>query len=347
MRDITYLIVASPDSPHSQLTSNKLRAITQQPLAEGLRHIKIVWEGWAREAMKYGRIRPERLKLWEWKPGGLEPTEIDIMHADSAQTRIRDDKRSPLRAEDSMALSTSLLEIYGPNPVDAIQAKGGDKRAIDSDGRLIVVATTKARVKLGNRAMSSDSLSLDNVLSSYRPNSSSRTVASASTKPNGRVESSLKEGSKRKDSTKAGRLAMIAAEPIEPVMGRTSGASSVIQALSTSRSAAMTAPTPLTRKILNPPALPTIQGTPNLDSTLTPLSITTPTPRTISMQSPPPASAEKYDFETPLPVFQNVKFALVDLGDQYDIVTDAITEYDGQITMNEDEADWICVRAIK
>ncbi|GAA6048683.1 hypothetical protein JCM3770_002019 [Rhodotorula araucariae] len=72
---VTHLLVASPSSPHSQTpTSDKLLHARKN------RHrlhadFVAVWEGWAREAVKYGGIRPERTHVWEHKEGGEEPQE--------------------------------------------------------------------------------------------------------------------------------------------------------------------------------------------------------------------------------------------------------------------------------
>lgn len=316
------------------------------------RDITIVWEGWAHEAIKYGRIRPERLELWEWKPGGTEPSEIDIIHADDAQAAIRGERRTPIRAEASIiqaaSLSTSLMDVYGPDSVSTMTANGAEKRGIDGDGRLIVAATTKARVKLGNRAMNSDSQSLDNVLGSYRAREIARDFPSHSTNASGTitVESTSSNAvgeSKRKDNTKGGRLAMIAAEPIDPVMGKAIGTTSVIHALSTSRAAAMTAPTPAARKIVNP----IVRGPPyDTPSAHGPMSTTAATHQNLP---PPQTEAEDDDDpESPSPIFHGLTFALVDLsGPHHYLAEEAIRRHDGLITLNEKEADWICVPPIK
>ncbi|GAA5908595.1 hypothetical protein JCM8208_002676, partial [Rhodotorula glutinis] len=86
---VTHLLVASPSSPHSQTpTSNKLLHVRKN------RHclhpdIVVVWEGWAREAVKYGGIRSERVEVWEHKAGAAEPQEDVTWQVDVAPPRCR------------------------------------------------------------------------------------------------------------------------------------------------------------------------------------------------------------------------------------------------------------------
>jgi hypothetical protein len=74
----THLIVASPSSPHSQTpASTKLLHGTRNPqcLAPDF---KVVWEGWAREAIKFGGRREERDQVWIWQEGKNEQPEEDL-----------------------------------------------------------------------------------------------------------------------------------------------------------------------------------------------------------------------------------------------------------------------------
>ncbi|GAA5942347.1 hypothetical protein JCM3775_003230 [Rhodotorula graminis] len=86
---VTHLLVASPSSPHSQTpTSSKLLHVRKN------RHclhedIVVVWEGWAREAVKYGGIRAERVQAWEHNAGGAEPVEDVTWQVDVAPPRCR------------------------------------------------------------------------------------------------------------------------------------------------------------------------------------------------------------------------------------------------------------------
>ncbi|GAA5850495.1 hypothetical protein JCM9279_001435 [Rhodotorula babjevae] len=86
---VTHLVVASPSSPHSQTpTSKKLVHVHKNP---HMLHddIVVVWEGWAREAVKYGGIRSERVQAWEHKAGGVEPQEDVTWQVDVAPPRCR------------------------------------------------------------------------------------------------------------------------------------------------------------------------------------------------------------------------------------------------------------------
>ncbi|BGP43583.1 protein kinase activating protein dpb11 [Rhodotorula kratochvilovae] len=98
---VTHLLVASPSSPHSQTpTSDKLlhaRKNRHRLHAEFV----AVWEGWAREAVKYGGIRPDRTYVWEHKQDGDEPQEDVSWEVDVAPSRCRSTRtraRSPVAA---------------------------------------------------------------------------------------------------------------------------------------------------------------------------------------------------------------------------------------------------------
>lgn len=54
-----------------------------------------MWEGWAREAVKYGGIRSERTRAWAHKEGGQEPQEDVSWQVDVAPPRCRSTARRP------------------------------------------------------------------------------------------------------------------------------------------------------------------------------------------------------------------------------------------------------------
>lgn len=67
-----YLLVASPDSPHSQGNPAKKEEFKRQQKQHPA--CKILWEGWAKEVVRNGGVLKSRVKLWEWSDGGCEPT---------------------------------------------------------------------------------------------------------------------------------------------------------------------------------------------------------------------------------------------------------------------------------
>ncbi|GAA6010634.1 hypothetical protein JCM11491_003003 [Sporobolomyces phaffii] len=72
---VTHLIVASPSAPRSQTPSSQklLHALkNRQNLQPGF---EVMWEGWAKEAIKFGGRREERDKVWIYREGGREPEE--------------------------------------------------------------------------------------------------------------------------------------------------------------------------------------------------------------------------------------------------------------------------------
>ncbi|GJN94435.1 hypothetical protein Rhopal_007515-T1 [Rhodotorula paludigena] len=72
---VTYLVVASPSSPHSQTASSDklLHARKHRNLLHP--NFAVVWEGWAREAIKYGGVRAERTAAWNPELSPQEPPE--------------------------------------------------------------------------------------------------------------------------------------------------------------------------------------------------------------------------------------------------------------------------------
>ncbi|BGP27759.1 protein kinase activating protein dpb11 [Rhodotorula toruloides] len=71
---VTHLIVASPTAPHSPTPSSDKLLHARKNRASLHPDLAVVWEGWAREAIEYGAIRPERVQEWAWNETGKEPT---------------------------------------------------------------------------------------------------------------------------------------------------------------------------------------------------------------------------------------------------------------------------------
>ncbi|GAA5820926.1 hypothetical protein JCM11251_001880 [Rhodosporidiobolus azoricus] len=71
----THLIVASPSSPHSQTPSSEKLLHARRNRSRLHPDFAVVWEGWAREAVKYGGRRAERDEVWVWGEKRSEPEE--------------------------------------------------------------------------------------------------------------------------------------------------------------------------------------------------------------------------------------------------------------------------------
>ncbi|GAA5896339.1 hypothetical protein JCM5296_002949 [Sporobolomyces johnsonii] len=72
---VTHLIVASPSSPHSQTPSSDKLLHARKHRERLHPDFQVVWEGWAREAIKFGGRREARDKAWEWRKDAFEPEE--------------------------------------------------------------------------------------------------------------------------------------------------------------------------------------------------------------------------------------------------------------------------------
>ncbi|GAA5863669.1 hypothetical protein JCM8547_003687 [Rhodosporidiobolus lusitaniae] len=72
---VTHLIVSSPLSPHSGTPSSEKLLHARRNRHKLHPDFQTVWEGWAREAVRYGGRRKERDEAWKWKEGGSEPEE--------------------------------------------------------------------------------------------------------------------------------------------------------------------------------------------------------------------------------------------------------------------------------
>ncbi|GAA5940149.1 hypothetical protein JCM1841_005964 [Sporobolomyces salmonicolor] len=72
---VTHLIVASPSSPHSPTPSSDKLLHARKHRGRLHPDFQVVWEGWAREAIKFGGRREARDMAWEWRKDGFEPEE--------------------------------------------------------------------------------------------------------------------------------------------------------------------------------------------------------------------------------------------------------------------------------
>ncbi|GAA5901568.1 uncharacterized protein JCM6883_000258 [Sporobolomyces salmoneus] len=70
---VTHLIVASPSSPHSQTPASDKLLHASKSRRHLHPHFEVMWEGWAREAVKFGGRREERDRVWRYREGGGEP----------------------------------------------------------------------------------------------------------------------------------------------------------------------------------------------------------------------------------------------------------------------------------
>lgn len=104
---ITHLIVASPTAPHSPTPSSDKLLHARKNRDRLHPDLAVVWEGWAREAVKYGGIRPERLQDWAWNENGHEPEMKLDWQVAVAPPRSRSNRHD-------RAASTSVLPIPPP-----------------------------------------------------------------------------------------------------------------------------------------------------------------------------------------------------------------------------------------
>lgn len=334
---VAYLIVADPSSPHSQVgLSEKLEALlkTRRKSDEAI-HIRVVWEGWAREAIAYGGVRESRAQLWEWRAGGVPPTSKEIESADEIEATQRREEQSQVPSSLRVSLTRSMLDVYGAESEQAL-ASASTSLARKQSSSIIgsEQMTTKAKSRSRPSITGRDALGLDSVLQEYN---SQRVMAGGPSKKG-------TERTKSSDLGKSKQLPMEAAIPTEDVMGVTGGAS-VIQALSTSKSSSFK-PTTSSRKILprvnSISALPPIIESSLLSNQVAPDVITRPivgrTETTTTNGSDPD------DADTPRPIFHNISFALAGFDARMTrLIIDVIIRHDGSIAPNEVEAARIVV----
>ncbi|GAA6060788.1 hypothetical protein JCM10212_005437 [Sporobolomyces blumeae] len=72
---VTHLVVASPTSPHSQTPSSDKLLHARKNRKALHPELLVVWEGWARETIKYGGRREDRDAAWIYREGHGEPGE--------------------------------------------------------------------------------------------------------------------------------------------------------------------------------------------------------------------------------------------------------------------------------
>lgn len=107
----SHLIVASPSSPHSQTkpSDKLLHALRNRQRLHP--DFKVVWEGWAREAIKFGGRREARDDAWVYEEGKAEPDE------DLSWTITSDRRPStipPREGPSAVAATTTVPHRTGP-----------------------------------------------------------------------------------------------------------------------------------------------------------------------------------------------------------------------------------------
>lgn len=107
---VTHLIVASPTSPHSQTPSSEKLLHARRNREHLHPNLKVVWEGWAREAIKFGGRREVRDKVWNYRQGQAEPAEDLSWSVDAPPTRRFASTPHPIA-------STSAASHFQPQPL--------------------------------------------------------------------------------------------------------------------------------------------------------------------------------------------------------------------------------------
>lgn len=323
---VNYLIVASPESPHSQIVTQTLDKVRERHRRGEYLGIKIVWEGWALEAMSRGVVNKARARLWECREGQLGPTAEEIAAYDAAEAKLRAKQRrnnyapGPAAAAVASSMSQAMMDIHGPEANDAVVRVARDS---GESGKRVEAVKAKARVKLGAR-MSSDVLGLDAVIGSYAGPSTSAAVP------------------RQIPSAHNKALDMVLAEPVEPVLGAKGNSLSVIQALGTSRSTSFTTPTAPRRTVANLPPPPATTPASIFNESSTSLG---PTRQSTLLSGPLEVESAFEDGEEAIQsTFGNMTLALVGLDSvTHAVATKAVHDAGGQVVTDPSAADWICV----
>ena len=329
-KNTTHLIVASPESPHSQSgLSEKLAMVSaSRKLGRGST-MKVVWEGWAKEVIAHGGVRAEREEFWAWKEGVPEPiVEVET----TIQKDARELGKRNMRGEDSFigldrtATINELMDIHGAG---SEAPNGEDDKTMtefENDGaeKHIPVATRK-KPKLRHGAGLD---SVDALLSAYTNlPTPSEASTSKSILPPGlvaprRTDSRKDEKAQAKESSR--QLEMERAEETGLRMGA-KVANSVIKALSTARSESfVTAPTAIPRPFIRAASA---RATSDDSAFFDDIPPTKPIPR-----AEPEVAVEQEEM-----LFKGLSFVLVETKEWESIIRTNIEKYGGTILESEEE----------
>lgn len=246
-KQVTHLIVASADSPHSQTgLSEKLVLISKARQLGKPPTMKVVWEGWAKEAIEHGGVRAEREVFWAWNEGVPEP----VVEVETPVEKVaRESKKRNMREEDSFigldrtATADGLMEIYG-GASEAVEDQTITEAEQEGEKHIPVATRKKPKIRHGAGLNS-----VDQLLSSFTNRLDASTSTSNSILPPGlvaprRLDSKKDENSltlKTKSKEKPRPLEMERAEETGLRIG-SKVANSVIKAISTSRATSIVVP---------------------------------------------------------------------------------------------------------
>lgn len=301
--------------------------------------MKVVWEGWAREAIAHGGVRAERESFWAWQEGVPEPV---IEDETPVEKGARELKKQNMRGEDSFigldrtATTSKMLDIYGEGS-EALNGGEEDRTTmmdLDKDGETLIPVATRKKAK-GRHVTGLNSV--DQLLSSYT-NIPSAKIASTSTDastsksilPPGLVAPRRLDPKKDQNGTvEANRtkrpLEMERAEETGLRMGAKVG-NSVIKAISTSRSTSfITAPTAIPR-----PFIRATSARDNSDDSAFFDDI--PPTKAPTRSEPDPADAPEE-----IRLFEGLSFVLVETKGSEGIIRSTIEKQGGTVLENEDE----------
>lgn len=141
---VTHLIVASPTSPHSQTPSSEKLLHARRNRHHLHPNLKVVWEGWAREAIKFGGRREVRDKVWNYREGQAEPAEDLSWTVDAPPTRRFASTPHPIA-------STSAAPHFQPRPLSQTSrnlaggAEASTRRFTGYDNSLLDPAEDESR----------------------------------------------------------------------------------------------------------------------------------------------------------------------------------------------------------
>lgn len=244
-KEVTHLIVASATSPHSQTgLSEKLVMVSKARQLGKASVMKVVWEGWAKEAIEHGGVRAEREAFWAWSEGVPEPV---VEMETPVETKARQSKKRNMRGEDSFvgldrtATADGLMEIYGEGS-EAVEDRTVTE--VEQEGEKHIPVATRKKPKSRHGAGLN---SVDQLLSSYTnlPNAST----SKSILPPGLVAPHRLDSKKDENSLTLNTKLKEKPRPLEMERAEETGlrigskvANSVIKAISTSRATSFVAP---------------------------------------------------------------------------------------------------------
>lgn len=312
--DTTHLIVASPNSPHSQENHSKI--------AEALKHdtIKIVWEGWAHEVIEYKGVRSEREKVWEWRAGRGEPSGDEVNEVD-----VRKASKNGIARHDTLDAGEATSGAgRAEGEAEGSRAVRPRRAETDQSSETVVVANRKAKSRVRTNEISA----VEDLLSDYKnPDGAPRQP---------RTSTSATTASQTSKSRLAEPLEMELAEDTSFFIAK---GKSVITAVTTSSRSKVVIDSSRPTPFAPVPKRSHTPATAADDSAY------------FEHNDPPPTSADNPETLTPArteswcqdPIFFGATFSLVGLAGRSETVKKAITDRAGTVWVEEkqDDVNWV------